>query len=281
MIKNNSAIQINPSEQEDRSLSIAYKKINNESDAVDQLEQPILQGIKPATGQRVLKKKTEKVLRQLIPVIIYSVLQPIEEKIRPKIKGYKTAYLLQMISIVAWHIRKDKGISRLQMEYLKKQVPQGDKYLIYQNTWFGDYKHKGLGIFSFSSYRFQLSETHNTAIKIISPIHVTGGQLDFALFAKWANNRNDPDGKYIGQVRKAVHHYDQLLNNLPTILTGDFNSNKIWDKHHRIANHSAVVAKLADKNIFLRLPQAFRSGTRKRKSSHFLSSTQQKQAISY
>ena len=35
----------------------------------------------------------------------------------------------------------------------------------------------------------------------------------------------------------------------PTILTGDFNSNKIWDRTHRTGNHSSVVNKLAEKEI--------------------------------
>jgi len=116
--------------------------------------------------------------------------------------------------------------------------------------WFGDNKHKGLGIFSYSDYKFQLLDQHNADIKIISPIFVTGGKVDFTLFAIWANNRNDKDGQYIEQVWKAVNHYDQLLNNGLTILTGDFNSNKIWDKKNRTGNHSAVVARLAEKNIF-------------------------------
>jgi exodeoxyribonuclease III len=116
--------------------------------------------------------------------------------------------------------------------------------------WFGDSPHKGLGVFSYSNYKFQLFEHHNPEIKIVLPISVTGGQFDFTLFAIWANNRNDPDGQYVEQVWKAVNHYDQLLNKGRTILTGDFNSNKIWDREHRIGNHSAVVEKLAQKNIF-------------------------------
>lgn len=116
--------------------------------------------------------------------------------------------------------------------------------------WFGDNKHKGLGIFSYSNFRFQLLDRHNADIKIISPISVTGGQIDFTLFAIWANNNNDPDGQYVEQVWKVVNHYDQLLDSARTILTGDFNSNKIWDRVHRVGNHSAVVEKLAEKNIF-------------------------------
>jgi len=116
--------------------------------------------------------------------------------------------------------------------------------------WFGDNLHKGLGVFSYSNYKFQLLEQHNADLKIILPISVTGGQFDFTLFAIWANNRQDPDGQYVEQIWKAVHHYDHILNSQPSILTGDFNSNKIWDRPRRIGNHSDVVDKLAKKNIY-------------------------------
>jgi exodeoxyribonuclease-3 len=116
--------------------------------------------------------------------------------------------------------------------------------------WFGNNKHKGLGVFSYSNYKFKLLDQHNPDIKIISPIYVTGGQIDFILFAIWANNRHDPEGRYIEQVWKAVNYYETLLNKGRTILIGDFNSNKIWDRPHRIGNHSAVVDKLTEKNIY-------------------------------
>lgn len=115
--------------------------------------------------------------------------------------------------------------------------------------WFGENEHKGLGVFSFGDYRLRVLEDHNTAIKLITPIAVTGGEIDFTLFAVWANNKNDPDGQYVEQVWKAIHHYDHLLSAGPVVLIGDFNSNTIWDRPRRVGNHSAVVAKLAEKNI--------------------------------
>ena len=58
-----------------------------------------------------------------------------------------------------------------------------------------------------------------------------------------------PDGQYVEQVWKAIHHYDKKLKNKQTILIGDFNSNTIWDRKHRAGNHSSVVKRLEEKGI--------------------------------
>ena len=115
--------------------------------------------------------------------------------------------------------------------------------------WFGKNQHKGLGIFSYSEYRFSVLTNHNQDFKMIVPIAVTGGDYDFILFAIWANNPDDPDGQYVEQVWKAINYYDAVLNNKPVILTGDFNSNTIWDRKSREGNHSTVVRVLKDKGI--------------------------------
>lgn len=115
--------------------------------------------------------------------------------------------------------------------------------------WFGTNQHKGLGIFSYSSFRFKVLRNHNPELKMIIPIAVTGGDVNFTLFAIWANNPGDPDGQYVEQVWKAIHHYDKKLKNKQTILVGDFNSNTIWDRKYRAGNHSNVVKRLQEKGI--------------------------------
>jgi exodeoxyribonuclease III len=115
--------------------------------------------------------------------------------------------------------------------------------------WFGKNKHKGLGIFSYRDHRFEVLDDHDPELQTIVPIAVTGGEFEFNLFAIWANNPNDPDGQYVEQVWKAIHYYDQLLISKPAILTGDFNSNTIWDRPRRAGNHSNVVKYLEERGV--------------------------------
>jgi exonuclease III len=123
--------------------------------------------------------------------------------------------------------------------------------------WYGTNPHKGLGIFSYSDYRFQLMDCHNPDFKNILPITVTGGKVDFTLFAVWANNPADKDGQYVTQVWKAINYYEDHIKESKTILIGDFNSNTIWDKPKRIGNHSDVVNTLQSKKIYSTYHQFF------------------------
>ena len=133
--------------------------------------------------------------------------------------------------------------------------------------WFGHNQNKGLAIFSFSNFRFKVLTVHNENLKTIIPLAVTNGRFDFNLFAIWANNPNDPDGHYITQVWKAIHHYDNLLESRQTILIGDFNSNTIWDKPRREGNHSTVVEHLEKKGIHSLYHRYFKQKQGKEKHS--------------
>jgi len=116
-------------------------------------------------------------------------------------------------------------------------------------AWFGHNKNKGLGIFSYSGFRFRLLDSYDDQFKMIIPLAVSNGNFDFILFAVWANNPNDRDGQYITQVWKALHHYESILSGRHVILTGDFNSNTIWDRPRREGNHTTVVKFLESKGI--------------------------------
>ena len=116
--------------------------------------------------------------------------------------------------------------------------------------WFGNNLNKGLGIFSYSGFRLKVHKKHNPDFRMIVPITVTGGATKFLLYAIWANNPIDPDGQYVEQVWKAIHHYKRYMSNKQTILIGDFNSNTIWDRKRRAGNHSNVVKRLEEKGIY-------------------------------
>lgn len=116
--------------------------------------------------------------------------------------------------------------------------------------WYGDSENKGIGIFSYSDFKFELLKIFNPRFRFIIPLKVTGKDSSFLLFAIWAmDNKEKPEARYIGQIWLAINYYSNLLS-LPCVLTGDFNSNKIWDEKERVGNHSDMVAFLENENIF-------------------------------
>jgi exodeoxyribonuclease-3 len=116
--------------------------------------------------------------------------------------------------------------------------------------WYGDNQNKGLGIFSYSNYKFELLADFNPDFRYVLPFRVTGNNQTFTLFAIWAMaNKENYEARYIGQVWLAINYYLDLLGN-STILIGDFNSNKIWDYKGRVGTHTDVVNKLAEKEIY-------------------------------
>lgn len=130
--------------------------------------------------------------------------------------------------------------------------------LIYSDTnpkpncfhWHGDSVNKGIGIYSYSDYKFELLQDFNPEFRYILPFRVTGYDQTFILFAIWAMpNKENYEARYIGQIWRAINHYIRLFGG-STILVGDFNSNKIWDYKKRVGDHSDVVRKLAESNIY-------------------------------
>jgi exodeoxyribonuclease-3 len=137
-----------------------------------------------------------------------------------------------------------------ECECIEKLVFTADTKKPSDILWFGSNQHKGLAVLAYNNLKLTLLDGHNADLQMIVPISVTGSGFDFNLFAVWAYNPNDPDGRYVEQVWKAIHHYGHLLSSKRTILAGDFNSNTIWDRKRRAGNHSNVVKFLQEKEIY-------------------------------
>ena len=70
------------------------------------------------------------------------------------------------------------------------------------------------------------------------------GPTNFTVLAVWS--KPNPGYRYVEAVVRAVHLYRSEIVQTPTVMTGDFNSNRIWDgPHPREANNSALVRNLA------------------------------------
>jgi exodeoxyribonuclease-3 len=117
------------------------------------------------------------------------------------------------------------------------------------SLWYGTNMNKGLAVFSFGDYHLNFMEVHNQDIKIICPISVTGGSVDFTLIAVWTQSTKDRDFRHIGQVWKAINYYEKILSQQKVIIAGDFNSNAIWDKKHSLASHTMTVKRLSEFQI--------------------------------
>lgn len=138
-----------------------------------------------------------------------------------------------------------------ECENLEKLQSEKTLVLPENKLWFGDNKHKGLGIFAKENILLRVGESYRSDLKYIVPIVLTNvdQESECLIIAIWANNKEDKDGQYVEQVWKAINHYENLLKHERVILVGDFNSNTIWDRPKRMGNHSDVVEKLASKNI--------------------------------
>ena len=66
---------------------------------------------------------------QAIPEKVLNDLPVISELMAPSIKGFSVDCLKEIISIVSIHVQKESGSAPLKMVYLKKLVPQADKYI--------------------------------------------------------------------------------------------------------------------------------------------------------
>jgi len=131
--------------------------------------------------------------------------------------------------------------------------PDETRHLAYKNwaknyLWIGDNKNKGIGIFAKENiildklYWSDIFKDHK--VKHFLPCRINES---FDLLAVWAHSNNSPTFGYVGQLWKYLQINKLRLQK--SLIIGDFNSNKIWDKWDRWWNHSDVVGELNEIGI--------------------------------
>lgn len=71
----------------------------------------------------------EKKYYQIMPELVYKDLETISELMAPCMSGFQLDNLKEVLSIISCQIQKSNGTAPLKMSYIKKLVPQGDKYI--------------------------------------------------------------------------------------------------------------------------------------------------------
>lgn len=104
--------------------------------------------------------------------------------------------------------------------------------------WIGDNKNKGLGIFAKDNIELKMNNWEPYCLRNFISVNINSS---FDLVGVWAC---DPyiEEYYIYQ----CIHINKYNNK--TIIIGDLNSNKIWDKQHKKRNHTNVVKILEKKD---------------------------------
>jgi endonuclease/exonuclease/phosphatase family metal-dependent hydrolase len=76
-----------------------------------------------------------------------------------------------------------------------------------------------------------------------------GARSELHLLAVWAMGHKDPKLSYVGQLALAITRYREFISAKATVIVGDFNSNKQWDRKPRVGNHSWVVEALEQQGL--------------------------------
>jgi exonuclease III len=126
----------------------------------------------------------------------------------------------------------------------------------FDTLWFGCNQHKGLGVICRQDWTFhalpQPEQKWVASLEVDAP-------TSFTLIAVWAcqigSKRAD---NYIGQVYGALTTHPEWFSHRPVVLAGDLNSNKIWDSHRKVGNHSAVMKLLDERGLVSAYHEYFR-----------------------
>ena len=100
---------------------------------------------------------------------------------------------------------------------------------------------KGVAVCTFNGWTVTPVAKNPAVPGIFLPVKIDG-PVTFNLMAVWTMSK----GKYIESLKPALEEYKDFLLPGNSVILGDFNSNKIWNKIHKTFNHTDTVEKLRD-----------------------------------
>lgn len=109
------------------------------------------------------------------------------------------------------------------------------------HVWCGDADYKGLSVMTFNGYKAQIADFYNDNFKFVLPVEVWRKSRRFLVIAVWTKFVGTFRNAYIAQACQAMEYYKNYIDK-NTIIIGDFNSNKLWDRSmRRRENHSCLL----------------------------------------
>lgn len=153
------------------------------------------------------------------------------------------------------HLFDDANYDILIVQECENPLGSTKHYKDWANNylWIGNNKNKGLGVFCKEGINLKHldwsdinSNYKNEQLESFLPCLINE---EIILIAVWTKQANSEVFGYIGQLWKYLQLHKEKLKNKKVIISGDFNSNVIWDKWDRWWNHSDVVKELEDLEI--------------------------------
>lgn len=110
------------------------------------------------------------------------------------------------------------------------------------HAWTGEMATKGLAVLTFGGWRVRQQHSSIARLSLLLDLERAGAQ--FRLLALWTQHPG-----YIEEGHVALDEHFAALAEGQTIVGGDLNSNRIWDRSHAPNNHSRFVKRLGEAGL--------------------------------